>query len=623
MKNKLITCALVLGVVMCLTVQAAMAEDPQYPPQWDAMTFAEVKAEMGRLDRQGLRSDCEQMAGYVAHRYPDVASVDATGLDEWLWLVFLAAPYQPDATRAAMAQDIVAQLVPDAAAIEQLSGERVVAAASALRRLGRKADACSVGTTWVASSDSFKSLPLHELAPLARMLAGDKAAGGDGRRKILDYLDQEILSDAGKTRSTSCRSWTVITYALRGDFSAEERTRWAEKLLAAFANTDEAVSALKGIDFAYVADALSSLSIASQRRLGQQWVEQHPGYTWPEATRDQMTRLAGVLRHSGQREAAAFLRANWISTSADNVEQAFQEANLTWRECVTVARAWQGHGDSAKAQEWAMRAYQMALAESPQSDGTLAVIGIALMEAGLAGEGTGDYVDYAAALVKVALSGKLTDAVRYEALCHPLNSPETRSIVEAQLVDPQGQPRVELANTLSWAHLRAKQLKQWQSSLEQRIGAAGGDAKARWLIARAYAESLETVRYGLSPLRGKHWLDEALATASSQTCRLEALRQLVEGYGFIGRHDAALALIAGVQDQFATPEGSSAIQTLLSETQQAKVDYIAAAKRQAEQAEAHNRKVHKAELNKRLATARARADKQEIRRYEALLSNLQ
>ncbi len=204
-----------------------------------------------------------------------------------------------------------------------------------------------------------------------------------------------------------------------------------------------------------------------------------------------------------------------------------------------------------------------------------------------------------------------------------LNSPETRSIVEAQLVDPQGQPRVELANTLSWAHLRAKQLKQWQSSLEQRIGAAGGDAKARWLIARAYAESLETVRYGLSPLRGKHWLDEALATASSQTCRLEALRQLVEGYGFIGRHDAALALIAGVQDQFATPEGSSAIQTLLSETQQAKVDYIAAAKRQAEQAEAHNRKVHKAELNKRLATARARADKQEIRRYEALLSNLQ
>ena len=155
--------------------------------------------------------------------------------------------------------------------------------------------------------------------------------------------------------------------------------------------------------------------------------------------------------------------------------------------------------------------------------------------------------------------------------------------------------------------------------LEQKINTAGvgADAKARWLLCRAYAESLEaTEPY---PSRGKVWLDQALVTAGSETCRMEVLRQLIGSYNFSGKHDAAMALLESVAGQFSDPQAIAGLEALRQETQKAKADYaVARQQKKAEQAQGRSQ-LRRRELQRRLAAAKRRGDRARIQRLERML----
>ncbi len=569
MTKTVITCLIAASIVLGAIPAQATAQTAV----WDAMSFTEVKDEFVSLVHQDPRADHGHLATYAMQRFPNAASVDGAEITEWLWLVHAVSPYASQATKDDFALEITNTLVPDAETLPQLNGERMSALTAALRVLGQKTQACSLAAAWVEGSDAFKSLPLVEVTPLCRVLAIDNSVGGAAKAKVLLYLDQEVLPNTALAGSLSVRGWARIAKSQQDSLTPAQKVRWADHLTDAFAGSQQAVAAMGPKDFTSLGDALGYLSKPYVREVGRLWVAQHPDFTWPEASRVQVTYLAVVLRQAKQDRAASHLGSNWIAANGDDQEQTFQAGELTVLECAETARAWISKRDSDKAQQWATRTLEKVLAEQNPTVADAALAAVIQDEAGLAGEGEGDFTEYASVLATLASQGKLKDAKRHEALSCPLNSPEARAIVEAEMVDPVGQPRVAVAKILGWSYRRAGQLKLWQGQLEQRIAAQqeDGDIKAVWMIARAHASALETDDE--HPLGGKAWLDQALATAESEENRFQVLEILVNGYAKMGKHNAGVALLDSVTGQFSSQESSAELGVLRAQVEKDKVEF--------------------------------------------------
>ena len=615
----LIAASIVLGAI-----PTPAAAQTSYPAAWDAMSFTEVKAELERLRDHDLGAGRKLMAGYVTQRFSSVSSVNEAEVTEWLWMVFITVPDQPYTTKTAFAQEIIDNLAPDSAAISQLDNERAIAVFAALRRLGQKSKACSAAATWVEQSDAFKSLPLKELASLTRVLGIDSSIGAQARANILQYIELELLPNAAVGGSGSIRGWLVIAETLEDDLSAADKVRWADSLVASFGGSDQALASMDGKSFTALAEALMYLSKAHVRQLGRLWVAQHPRFTWPEATREQVTYLAVALRQAKQGKAASHLGANWIAANGDGQEQAFQESSHTLDDCISASRSWHAKGDVEKAHQWAQRAYDIALAEQSPSKEALVRIGHVFEKVGLGGEGKADYTEFAEAVADLARSGVLSNATNDDCdmLSVPICSPETRTVVEAELVDPVGQPRVAVGNILSWSHRRARSIKPWRATLEQKIATQdiSADVKARWLVIRAYAESLAS--FEPSPSSGKQWFDEALATANSESCRVAVLRVMVEAYSLDGKHDYVVGLLDSVSGQFGRPELALEVQTLRDNVLADKVQFQSEQNEIASERTRGLLKARRRAMRKRLSAARVKGDDVAEKRYERLLGNL-
>jgi len=550
-------------------IPVARGQEPSYPAQWDSMSPRELADLSVQYQLQGRIADWKQLAGYVAGRYERASAAGSIDWDAWLPLLSGCGRYQEPSVKVSMAEDIVQNLAGDDGSIRQLSGQRVVWITATLRHLGRAEQACSICATWIASFDDLGALSGHDLSALARVLATNETAGAAGRVKIAKCLKEEFLADVSRCRSIGSRCWDVLAENVLSVLSSGDRTYWAERLIAAFAVDQTAVAELGGEDFAYLTEALLYLDGYTARRLSESWVKQHPNWTWPQATGRLLQYITYVLKETGQHRAASRIAANWAESSAEGLEEAFIAQEPTYQDCITVARAWDRKGDSMKAEQWAVRAYQTVLNCRPLNVSALHRIGILFKELGLI-EGR-EYPDFAGAVASLAAGGDLSEesGFTFEGLAQPCVGPRSRSILEAQLTDPAGQPRMAVAKLLAWSYRLGGELTTWQASLEQRINTTRDpDAKARWMVVRAYAASIAS--YDPHPLGGKVWLDRALATAGSETCRLEALRELVSGYCGIGKHSAALVLLDSVAGQFSLAESSQALSSLRAETEQAK-----------------------------------------------------
>jgi len=103
--------------------------------------------------------------------------------------------------------------------------------------------------------------------------------------------------------------------------------------------------------------------------------------------------------------------------------------------------------------------------------------------------------------------------------------------------------------------------------------------------------------------------------------KLQCIEDLALGQVKLLRADKARALLAGVEGQFQAEES----RTKLTELRQ-RVDALSAQIRDDSKAKAlasrvRARQMHLAELQRRLEAARRAGDREEVRRYERLLSN--
>jgi len=206
------------------------------------------------------------------------------------------------------------------------------------------------------------------------------------------------------------------------------------------------------------------------------------------------------------------------------------------------------------------------------------------------------YPEFAATVLRLAREGKLPSASSWEAdraLASPLGTLETQQVLEAELVGPEGNLRPQVAKILAWVHRQSGTLGVWKEMLDAKAGEAppqdavqAGDVKARWLQARAYAETAGDNDIPPHPIRGKRWLQQALQTAESSDLRLEVLRLLTAAYIDADQHDEGLAYLATVASQFPDEE-VAALRIAIRKQKAAWIErWLGIVRRGAEQSEA-------------------------------------
>ena len=205
-------------------------------------------------------------------------------------------------------------------------------------------------------------------------------------------------------------------------------------------------------------------------------------------------------------------------------------------------------------------------------------------------------------------------------ICKPLGDEETRQIIREVMIDPEGNPRLIAVEILSRAYARYGDYQGWLAFLEQKTAAPelSNDIQAQWMVCRGVAASFAVVP--ASPLRGKVWLDRALATANSPQCRVAVLSELVSAYADGGKYDTGLSLLDSLSEQFVGTDAEPGIEALRHKISHIKMKLTS---KQHKYEDSHSRRVKKArkrELQKRLAKAQQRGDQETVQRMQKMLA---
>jgi hypothetical protein len=235
--------------------------------------------------------------------------------------------------------------------------------------------------------------------------------------------------------------------------------------------------------------------------------------------------------------------------------------DATAAECRDLSLIWWSAGDRSEAAAWAMRMYELLLGsegarESVDAAALNSLVGT-MHQVGMLDRNTHEYPAFAMAAARLAREGRL-DLGAWPTYKHwgmLLSAPESRQALEAVLLDPEGNPRMDVARIVGWSCRLARQEGQWCDFLDGKVQeTAGGDARARWLLVRAHAESLRVGYDGPSPLKGRPWLEQAMAAATSRDLRLVALREMVRGHMVLGQYETALAYLDETAGQLSDSE---------------------------------------------------------------------
>ena len=214
-----------------------------------------------------------------------------------------------------------------------------------------------------------------------------------------------------------------------------------------------------------------------------------------------------------------------------------------YTKALAMSRIHRWTGNLAKSQQWMLRAYQFAcgsvdarrlftvqeigelaenlIATHPDIPGQLANPDLVAMGPQPAttpptpAPPAPEFAELAATLAFYAQQGTLRShwSIEFGRL---LSGPQSRQILAAELLDPAGSPRIEVAHILAWAYWAGGNLKSWQDQIDAKLadGQLSPDARALWLIANGFAQELK----GSKPeIRNRRtWLDQALASAQSE-----------------------------------------------------------------------------------------------------------
>jgi hypothetical protein len=322
---------------------------------------------------------------------------------------------------------------------------------------------------------------------------------------------------------------------------------------------------------------------------------------------------------------AARIDPEAVTAMVADLEQRWLEARVDeagdLRAIEAIAETYFAVGDPDKGREWIMRAYA-ALVGSEESRASVEVDQLAslaglMQRHGLTGRGTG-YAAFASALVvKACEDGLKSNWFRMQSLASLLCTVEARETLRDGLLDPAGSPRSGIAQLLSWAHRYQEDVHTWNEFLEGKVEQASGDAKALWLLARAYSES--TVIAEPNPLAGQTWLNQALAASNTDSVRLLVLGELARGYVAIQKPEMAIDLLESATGQMSSEEGRGELEALQVRMETAAARAEIERTRDLAHRAARSKAVWRAELERRLERARAEGNDEAIARYSGLL----
>jgi hypothetical protein len=666
--------ALLIPILMSVIAIAGVADDSGaaegYPPEWDALDgtglvdLARQLAEQGESGHEARA----QLSAFVASKFlTDSETARQLTIRHWRGITEHLRGDMVDATRALWADRIRGAY---ASGPEQVLPYDAQTFADIARTLGSHlgdGKIASLAVTWLDAKDTWKVLNAFELDWLSCLAWQAGGRGNPARQRLADHLTGAYFADPGKVQKAGVTCWYWFTFYLGGALSNETRDVWATRLFEAFAGSPEAVAHLTADEAKRLKETIGSLCADLPPETRKTWFDRLQGAfakndeSLSGMPGDEVRSLADSLAGLSPKQAGDLvlkwfaIRADWRTAAGgnlarlayiaaqgdekataplmDGLEQAWLAAEgsqpLDLSSIYEIAQTWTLVGPADKAKAWVTRAYDARVGtEAARSTIDLVSLGRLadfMKMVGLTGPGRG-YPGFAAALARHAREGTLEEGLAkyaprtYWAPCDPallalpLGTPETRQTLRGELVDAQGNPRIGAAKVLAVAYQGGSEWNDWLALVEQKLKDTQNDpdARSRWLLVRAYTEAARSSPP--SPLRGRKWLEEAMASSS---VRGQALREIVDGHLLYRRYDQALAVLETLGRRFTDAETVETIAALQAKVKGAK----AQAALDAEQAQANSAALHKEELKRRLATARARGDTEAIQRYERLLGN--
>lgn len=549
----------------------------------------------------------------------DAAAARSFGGGNWKTLIGAVHADLSPATRADWVAKLRAAYDKEAAASAKF--DDLVDVGDALSGLGAR-PAQDVLIPYTEQSAEWRSFQPGRLAQLAGKLTdlGDLAA--KPQLLVAQHVIATCLGGPTAVKAVGLDTWVGLTPTGRG-LSPEDRQRWAGAITGAFLEDPGALPQKPAREVRRLVEALYPLDRKEAEALAAGWLT---AATIPEKVDggDLNTLAKAALRHE---KATAESRAAIIK-SVEVVTATAAKKPLDFGQCIQVMKLWNIAKNLGKMQEWTMKAYQCALGsdEARQSVtmDTLCQLGYYLYENELthlhqySGKGP-SYPAFVAALMRHARQGTLEPG-HIEHVSTVLATPETRQMLRDELLDSEGFPRLGAAKLLAWAYRDAGEMAQWRSCVERGLAGADGDAKAMWLVVKAFTETL--VPDSPNALRRRRVLDAALAAAVSEPTKLVVLNEFADFYRGIYRPGIAADLMESVKQQFSS-ETAAAVGALQGKLRMEEAELQGTQARTQAAASLAQKAAQLGYYRKCLERANARGDGEESARLQTAIQALE
>jgi len=449
------------------------------------------------------------------------------------------------------------------------------------------------------------------LLRLMREAVGEDVS--DARQAIIGHLETDYLNGAQATQRMALSQWRDVAELVASYLAPEVRESWCAAIRGAFAGDRDALVRLDPSALAELVECIATLDESQAPQVAIPWLDnQKPS---DEARPGDLARVVA---------ATAKVAPDAVMSRMQAMEDIWQTSDIPERGDLdavrAIAHAYYVLGEVEKGQEWLMRGYTSVVgsneARSTISLDTLRSLGVILEEFGMTGKGRG-YPAFAAALAcKARETGFHTGL--HDLFALPLGTDEARHLLEDELLDSVGTPRLDVAKILARAYRNAGKWHEWRDRVEERLAAASGNAslRAHWLLVRACTEAARSSPP--NPMGGEEWLEQAFDMAQDAPTQFLALSERAHCYADTGKYDPATEIVDSASGQFQGTEWEDEVIALRQRVQEAQVH----AELIAEEARRQVAFRHRQELRNRAEKARSRGDDGEVARYERLLDQM-
>jgi hypothetical protein len=506
----------------------------------------------------------QELAAHVAERLPQAREQEGYDpLEVWGHLVMPLHGQLPAAYRQQISEDVRAQHLASPAQVAELEPAAIVEAVDVLIMCADPRGAEQAYRQWVSGTAKLGEATVHEMRKMAQWLNEPRmgnpvgSRGESERARLAAHLLDERAATAAAAAQIGLEYWDPLSRFLHDVVDPAVRAQWAGRLVEAFAADGQQLAGLSVQDVGRLGRILGRLDAAAAGGFAASWLAAADAATVQQMRTGDLITLAGhaVDRSvTGQRAA----RIELLEAVDAVWDQRHQQQPLRIGECESIARLWSRQVAFERARLWAGRALERAVdPERPNYDvmGRMAHL---MHDVGASQPGV-EHISYAQALAELARRGGLWTGPdgklsgrgwQRRKVAYMVNAPQSRAIVEAELLDAQGTPRVDTGRILGWAYRYGGELGAWRQRIDAELGREGltDDQRALWLVLRGHARSLHPVPRQLT--RAKSDLDEAFATAQSEPVRFLVLRQLHSYYTTLDQLQATAGLHQSVREQF-------------------------------------------------------------------------